>query len=124
MEWVVLVNGEEKAMFKEELDAMEYRDFLKNLYRMGGYKEKVEVRKASHSKRIDGFWTMLEQKETKKWELVFDDVANERIIPTGYMSSDMNVMLKFVGYMNYGVKSDLPQVIIDDLDFIKKEKSE
>lgn len=44
MEWVVLVNGEEKAMFKEELDAMQYRDFLRNLYQMGGYIEKVEVR--------------------------------------------------------------------------------
>lgn len=44
MEWVVLVNGEEKAMFKEELDAMQYRDFLKNLYKMGGYKDKVEVK--------------------------------------------------------------------------------
>ena len=47
MEWVVLVNGEDKAMFKEELDAMQYRDFLKNLYRMGGYKDKVEMKKAS-----------------------------------------------------------------------------
>ena len=47
MEWVVLVNGEDKAMFKEELDAMQYRDFLKNLYRMGGYKDKVEIKKAS-----------------------------------------------------------------------------
>lgn len=43
MEWVVIVNGEEKAMFKEELDAMQYRDFLKNLYKMGGYKDKVEI---------------------------------------------------------------------------------
>lgn len=43
MEWVVIVNGEAKAMFKEELDAMQYRDFLKNLYKMGGYKEKVEI---------------------------------------------------------------------------------
>ena len=47
MEWVVLVNGEDKAMCKEELDAMQYRDFLKNLYRMGGYKDKVEIKKAS-----------------------------------------------------------------------------
>lgn len=47
MEWVVLVNGEDKAMFKEELDAMQYRDFLKSLYRMGGYKDKVEIKRAS-----------------------------------------------------------------------------
>lgn len=43
MEWVIVVNGEERAMFKEELDAMQYRDFLKNLYKMGGYKDKVEI---------------------------------------------------------------------------------
>ena len=43
LEWVIVVNGEERAMFKEELDAMQYRDFLKNLYKMGGYKEKVEI---------------------------------------------------------------------------------
>lgn len=45
MEWVIVVNGEEKAMFKNELDAMQYRDFLRNLCRMGGYKDKVEIRK-------------------------------------------------------------------------------
>lgn len=49
MEWLVVVNGEEKAMFKDELDALQYRDFLKNLYRMGGYKEKVEVKRASEN---------------------------------------------------------------------------
>ena len=43
MEWIIVVNGEERAMFKEELDAMQYRDFLKNLYKMGGYKDKVEI---------------------------------------------------------------------------------
>lgn len=45
MNWIILVNGEEKALFKEELDAMQYRDFLKNLYKMGGYKDKVELKK-------------------------------------------------------------------------------
>mgnify|MGYP004621972235 CR=1 FL=1 len=45
MNWIILVNGEERAMFKEELDAMQYRDFLKNLYKMGGYKDKVELKK-------------------------------------------------------------------------------
>lgn len=67
-------------------------------------------------------WTMLEQKETGKWELIFDDLENERIIQTGYTSSDINIMLKLVGYINYGVKSDLPDYIIGDLDYIKKEK--
>ena len=43
MEWVIVVNGDERAMFKEELDAMQYRDFLKKLYKMGGYKDKVEI---------------------------------------------------------------------------------
>ena len=43
MECVIVVNGEERAMFKEELDAMQYRDFLKKLYKMGGYKDKVEI---------------------------------------------------------------------------------
>ena len=43
MNWIVLVNGVEKAMFQEELDAIQYRDFLKNLYKMGGYKDKVEI---------------------------------------------------------------------------------
>lgn len=50
VEWLVVVNGEEKAMFKDELDAMQYRDFLKNLYRMGGYKEKVEVKRKENVK--------------------------------------------------------------------------
>lgn len=48
MEWIVLVNGEEKAMFRNELDAMQYRDFLRNLYKMGGYKDKVEVKNISY----------------------------------------------------------------------------
>lgn len=122
MEWVVLVNGEDKAMFKEELDAMQYRDFLKNLYRMSGYKDKVELKKMSNDEKVNGLWTMLEQKETGKWELILDDLENERIIPTGYMASDADVMIKFLGYLNHGVKSDLPQVILDDLDFIASHK--
>ena len=76
-----------------------------------------------HVKHMKGenemLWTMLEQKETGKWELILDDLQNEQIIPTGYMSSDADVMIKFLGYLNHGVKSDLPQGILDDLNFIK-----
>lgn len=64
----------------------------------------------------------MEQKETGKWELILDDPENERIIQTGYTSSDANVMIKFLGYLNQGVKSDIPDQIIKDLDYIKKEK--
>lgn len=48
MEWILLVNGEEKAMFRDELDAMQYRDFLKNLCKMGGYNDKIEVKNISY----------------------------------------------------------------------------
>lgn len=64
----------------------------------------------------------MEQKETGKWELILDDTENERIIQTGYTSSDADVMIKFLGYLNQGVKSDIPDQIIKDLDYIKKEK--
>lgn len=64
----------------------------------------------------------MEQKETGKWELILDDPENERIIQTGYTSSDADVMIKFLGYLNQGVKSDIPDQIIKDLDYIKKEK--
>ena len=57
---------------------------------------------------------MLEQKETGKWELILDDLENERIIQTGYTSSDADVMIKFLGYLNQGVKSDIPDRIIKD----------
>lgn len=70
----------------------------------------------------DMLWTMLEQKETGKWELILDDLENERIIQTGYTSSDADVMIKFLGYLNQGVKSDIPDRILKDLDYIKTEK--
>lgn len=70
----------------------------------------------------DMLWTMLEHKETGKWELILDDLENERIIQTGYTSSDADVMIKFLGYLNQGVKSDIPNRIIKDLDYIKQEK--
>lgn len=64
----------------------------------------------------------MEQKETGKWELILDDTENERIIQTGYTSRDADVMIKFLGYLNQGVKSDIPDQIIKDLDYIKQEK--
>lgn len=64
----------------------------------------------------------MEQKETGKWELILDDPENERIIQTGYTSRDADVMIKFLGYLNQGVKSDIPDQIIKDLDYIKQEK--
>ena len=70
----------------------------------------------------DMLWTMLEEKETGKWELILDDLENERIIQTGYTSSDADVMIKFLGYLNQGVKSDIPDRILKDLDYIKQEK--
>lgn len=70
----------------------------------------------------DMLWTMLEHKETGKWELILDDLENERMIQTGYTSSDADVMIKFLGYLNQGVKSDIPNRILKDLDYIKQEK--
>lgn len=67
-------------------------------------------------------WTMLEQKKTKKWELVYD--TDEEVVATGYVSSDLDVMTKVVAYMNRGKKSDLPAYIIDDLEAIKKMEFE
>lgn len=61
----------------------------------------------------------MEEKESGKWELILDDLDNERIIQTGYMSSDADVMIKFLGYLNQGVKSDIPNRILQDLDYIK-----
>ena len=54
-----------------------------------------------------------------KWELIKDD--GNQIIPTGYVSNDMDIMLKFVAYMNFGVKEGLPDQIIEDLEFIRKK---
>lgn len=47
MEWIVLVNGEEKAMFKNEIDALQYKEMLKNVNRMAGYNDRIEVKKIS-----------------------------------------------------------------------------
>lgn len=63
-------------------------------------------------------WTMLEQKDTKRWELVYD--TDEKVVATGYFSSDLELMIKAVGYMNQGKKSDLPDCVIKNLEFIKK----
>lgn len=62
-------------------------------------------------------WTMLMQKKSGKWELVKSTSSD--VMFTGYVSSDKNVMMNMVRYMNYGFVSDLPLCIIDDLDFIK-----
>lgn len=48
MNWIVLVNGEEKAIFKTEIDALQYKDWLKNINRMAGYKDKYEVKEIDH----------------------------------------------------------------------------
>lgn len=50
MEWLVLVNGEEKAIFKNEIDALQYKDMMKNINRMAGYKDKYEVKRIAPSK--------------------------------------------------------------------------
>lgn len=63
-------------------------------------------------------WTMLKQKDTKRWELVYD--TDEKVVATGYFSSDLELMIKAIGYMNQGKKSDLPDCVIKSLDFIKK----
>lgn len=47
MQWVVLVNGEEKAIFKNEIDALQYKDWIKNINRMAGYKDNFEIKKIS-----------------------------------------------------------------------------
>ena len=39
------LTDEEKAMFKNELDALQYKDWLKNINRTAGYKDKFEVKK-------------------------------------------------------------------------------
>lgn len=65
-------------------------------------------------------WTMLKQKDTKRWELVYD--TDEKVVATGYFSSDLELMIKAVGYMNQGKKSDLPDCVIKNLEFIKKNE--
>lgn len=45
MQWVVLVNEEEKAIFKNEIDALQYKDWIKNINRMAGYKDNFEIKK-------------------------------------------------------------------------------
>lgn len=50
MQWLILVNGKEKALFEDEVDALQYRDFLKNLNRMAGYKDKYEIKKIQKEK--------------------------------------------------------------------------
>lgn len=59
---------------------------------------------------------MLQQKESCKWELVRDDLDSERLIQTGYISSDMDIMSSMVAYMNHGIQSNLPDYIVDDLN--------
>lgn len=66
---------------------------------------------------VKRIWNMLER--GGKWELIKDD--GNQIIPTGYVSNDMDIMLKFVAYMNFGVKEGLPDQIIEDLEFIRKK---
>lgn len=65
-------------------------------------------------------WTMLERKIDSKWELVRID--NMDIVHrTGYLSMSLPIMVEFVAYMNNGHKGDIPQAILDDLDYIKKK---
>ena len=53
-----------------------------------------------------------------KWELSYNTGAE--IKQTGYVSTDLHVMTLFVAYLNEGIRSDLPENIIEDLDYIKK----
>lgn len=60
MQWLILVNGKEKALFEDEVDALQYRDFLKNLNRMAGYKDKYEIKKyKKRNKRRNTFTQIL-----------------------------------------------------------------
>lgn len=72
---------------------------------------------SSNDGEIKRMWTMIER--GGKWELIKDD--GNQITPTGYISNDMDIMLKFVAYMNFGVKEGLSDQIIEDLEFIKKK---
>ena len=65
-------------------------------------------------------WTMLQQKESCKWELVRDDLDSERLIQTGYTSLDMDVMSSMVNYMNHGIQGNLFDCIIDDLNYFRQ----
>lgn len=64
-------------------------------------------------------WTMLQRKSDLKWELVRVDKM-DIVHYTGYLSRSLPIMVEFVAYMNDGRKGELPQVILDDLDYIKK----
>ena len=62
-------------------------------------------------------WTMLKQKASQKWELVKDDLNSETLVQTGYTSSDQDVMSSMVAYMNHGIRGNLPDYIVDDLNY-------
>ena len=62
---------------------------------------------------------MLQQKASKKWELIKDDMSSERIIQTGYTASDIGMMSSIVQYMNHGIRGYLPDCMIDDLNYIQ-----
>lgn len=64
-------------------------------------------------------WTMLQRKIDSKWELVRVDTM-DIVHRTGYLSRSLPIMVEFVAYMNNGHKGDIPQAILDDLDYIKK----
>lgn len=57
-------------------------------------------------------WTTL-QRNNGTWELMYHTTG------TGYTSSDIGVMTLFIAYLNTGFRGDLPDTIVDDLEYIR-----
>jgi hypothetical protein len=65
---------------------------------------------------IEDKWTA-QLRQDEKWELVYSGNSHKK---TGYTTKDFDTMTLFVAYMNTGIRSDMPDTIIEDLDYIKK----
>lgn len=44
MRYIVYVNDKKKAIFFNQLDALQYKDIIKNINRLAGYKDKYTVK--------------------------------------------------------------------------------
>lgn len=62
----------------------------------------------------------LSLRSDKKWCLMHSDNSGITLKPCGYVSSDMFIILKFVTYLNYGYRDDIPERVISDLEMVRK----
>lgn len=78
----------------------------------------LKYAKAHQDKKEKKVWTMLER--GGRWEIIKD--TGKQIIPTGYRKKDIDTINKCVVYLNFGVKSDLSDRTIKELEEIKKAR--